>query len=143
MLETITISYNQDTWNSEAVMLDALVRADNAGCAMMNTHITWCNHQNKPVFLQGRSKHVENSILAIIAYNTSNENSFEFITKCLNMKKNSILAIIAYNTSKENLFWCITKCPNLKKTVFLQSLHTIIQKKISFEPSHITQCSIK
>ena len=108
---------------------------------------------------------VENSILAIIAYNSSKAftcklNWFWFIKRYPYMKKMvfcichlqtkfvlihqrrskhvgiSILAIIAYNTSNENMFWCITKCPNIKKTVLLQSLHTILKKKICFDASH-------
>ena len=51
-------------------------------------NVPTCNHciyhlQTKFVLIhKRRSQHVENSILAIIAYNTSKENSFWFITQC-------------------------------------------------------------
>ena len=49
--------------------------------------------------------------------------------------ENSILVIIAYNTSNENSFWFIREGPNRWKTVFLQSLHKILQKNIRFDSS--------
>ena len=50
--------------------------------------------------------------------------------------ENSILANTAFVTYKLNSFWFIREGPNMWKTVFLQSLHTILQTKIRFDASH-------
>ena len=50
--------------------------------------------------------------------------------------ENIILAITAFVTSKLNSFWFIREGPSMWKTVFLQSMHTILQKKIRFDLSH-------
>ena len=49
--------------------------------------------------------------------------------------ENSILANTAFDTSKLNSFQFIREGPNMWKTVFFQSLHTILQKKICFDAS--------
>ena len=51
-------------------------------------------------------------------------------------RKQLFCNITVFITSKQNLLGCITKCPNIKKIVLLQSLHTILEKKICFDASH-------
>ena len=103
-----------------------------------------------------------NSILAIIAYNTSKENSSWCFTKYSYLKKivfctcqlqtkfvlihqrrfqhadNSILAITAYNTLKENSFWFITQCTNMQNRKQYSSNHCIQYFKRKFVLMHHT-----
>ena len=83
-------------------------------------HHTQCSNMMKIVLLQ--SPHLSHPNL--ICFDSSQD-----IPTCRKWYS-------AFATSKLNSFWFIREGPNMWKTVFLQSLHTILQNKICFDALH-------